>query len=189
MNHFGTKLLETKRLILRRFNIDDIQAMYDNWASDDDVTKYLTWQSHKSTDITREYLESLIASYEQLDTYNWGIELKELKQVIGSIGVVSQNQNVASVHIGYCIGKKWWNKGITSESLQAVIKYLMDEVKVNRIDSRHDSKNINSGKVMEKCGLKYEGTLRESDLNNQGLCDADWYSLLRSEYIKNPLYN
>jgi Acetyltransferases, including N-acetylases of ribosomal proteins len=125
----------------------------------------------------------LIVAYPQPTTYDWGIELKEIGQVIGSISVVRQNNDVGSVHIGYCIGRHWWNKGITSEAFAAVISYLMDEVKVNRIDPRHDPRNPYSGKVMEKCGLRYEGTLKESDQNNQGICDASWYALLRKNYL------
>ena len=92
------------------------------------------------------------------------------------------DEEVGSAHIGYCIGRRWWNKGITSEAFSAVIKFLTEEVGVNRIESRHDTRNINSGKVMEKCGLKYEGTLRQSDINTQGICDAAWYSLLKEDY-------
>ena len=58
---------------------------------------------------------------------------------------------------------------------------LFDVVDVNRIESRHDPNNPNSGKVMQKCGMKYEGTLRSSDWNNQGICDASYYALLKSE--------
>ncbi|HZK24452.1 MAG TPA: GNAT family N-acetyltransferase [Oscillospiraceae bacterium] len=182
MNHLGTKTLETKRLRLRRFEIDDAQAMFDNWASNEEVTKYLTWPAHQSITVSQEYIKSLISRYEKLNTYEWGIELKEIRQVIGSLGVVRCNDEVGYVHVGYCIGKQWWSKGITSEAFSAVIKYLMDEVKVNRIEARHDPRNFVSGKVMEKCGLKYEGTLRESDINNQGRCDAAWYSLLKTDY-------
>lgn len=183
MEHLGTKRLETKRLILRQFAIGDAEDMFRNWASDDEVTKYLTWQSHKSVEVSKAYIESLIAAYPQLNIYEWGIELKEIGQAIGAISVVRQDDHVESVHIGYCIGKQWWNKGITSEAFSAVISYLMDKVKVNRIDSRHDPRNPHSGKVMEKCGLRYEGTLKESDRNNQGICDAAWYALLRKDYF------
>lgn len=56
-------------------------------------------------------------------------------------------------------------------------------MKVNRIESRHDPLNPNSGKVMMKCGLKYEGTSRQSDWNNQGICDASFYGRLASDYF------
>lgn len=67
------------------------------------------------------------------------------------------------VHVGYCIGKKWWHQGITSEALAALINFFFKEVKANRIESRHDPRNPNSGKVMEKCGLIYEGTIRQCE--------------------------
>ena len=85
------------------------------------------------------------------------------------------------VHIGYCIGRKWWHQGITSEALKAVMDFMFDVVGANRIESRHDPRNPNSGKVMQKCGMKFEGTMRSSDINNQGLVDASYYALLKSE--------
>lgn len=89
--------------------------------------------------------------------------------------------NISKVQIGYCIGRAYWHKGVTSEALKAVIDFLFDSVDVNRIEARHDSKNPNSGKVMQKCGMKYEGTLRSSNWNNQGVCDACYYAILKSE--------
>ncbi len=95
--------------------------------------------------------------------------------------MVRMNEDVSIVQIGYCIGKAWWHNGITAEALKAVMDFLFDIVDVNRIESRHDPQNPNSGKVMKKCGMKYEGTLRSSDRNNQGICDVCYYALLKSE--------
>ena len=91
------------------------------------------------------------------------------------------DEAVGKAHIGYCIGKPWWHKGIMSEALGAVIDFLFDEVGVNRVESRHDPRNPNSGAVMKKCGMKFEGTLRQSDRNNQGICDACYYAILADE--------
>ena len=181
MKHLGTKDLETPRLILRRFTVEDAAAMYENWASDDDVTKFLTWPTHRSVDVSRMVLADWVAYYEKPDFYQWAIVLKELGQPIGSIGTVELDDRAQRAHIGYCIGKNWWHRGITPEALRAVQDYLFDEVGVNRVDSIHDPRNPNSGAVMRKCGMKYEGTLRQSDWNNQGICDACWYALLASE--------
>lgn len=104
-----------------------------------------------------------------------------LGEPIGSISVVSMNDRAELVHIGYCIGRNWWHRGIMSEALGAVLDFFFDEVGVNRVESRHDPDNPNSGAVMRKCGMKYEGTLRQSDWNNQGICSASWYSLLKEE--------
>ena len=182
MEHCGTKVLETERLILRRFTIEDAPAMYCNWASDLEVTKYLTWPAHKSIDVTTKILKEWINSYSKKDYYQWAITLKnESVGPIGCIGVVDKNDKVSMAHIGYCIGRKWWKQGITSEALKAVIDFLFDEVKTNRIEARHDPRNPNSELVMQKCGMIYEGTMRASDWNNQGICDACYYSILKED--------
>lgn len=181
MKHLGTKEMETPRLLLRRFTMDDAQAMYANWASDEEVTKYLTWPAHSSLEVSKMVLEDWTDSYGKEDFYQWAIVLKELEQPIGSISVVSQDDRVQKAHIGYCIGRCWWHMGIMTEALKAVMDYLFAEVGLRRVESRHDPRNPHSGAVMRKCGMQYEGTLRQSDWNNQGICDASWYALLASE--------
>lgn len=182
MRHCGTQRLETERLVLRRFTSEDAAAMYQNWASDAEVTKYLMWPTHPSREISQRVIDDWVKSYASENYYQWAIVLKEHgDEPIGSIAVVEIKENASSAHIGYCIGKNWWHMGITSEALQAVMDFLFGVVEVNRIDSRHDPRNPNSGKVMQKCGMKYEGTLRCSDWNNQGICDACYYALLKSE--------
>lgn len=182
MKHCGTKRLETERLILRKFVIEDAKAMFENWASDLEVTKYLTWPAHDSVDASRMVLKDWIAEYPNENFYQWAIVPKESEScAIGSIAAVNLNDDVSLVHIGYCIGRSWWHRGITSEALKVVMDFFFDEVEVNRIESRHDPRNPHSGMVMQKCGMKYEGTMRSSDRNNQGICDACWYALLKSD--------
>lgn len=183
MKHCGTQQLETNRLILRRFVIEDAAAMYRNWASDAEVTKYLTWPTHANLEVTQYVIKDWINSYADEQFYQWAIVLKENgNEPIGSIAVVDKKEKSATVHIGYCIGRKWWHQGITSEALKAVMDFLFNVVGAKRIEARHDPRNPNSGNVMKKCGMQYEGTLRSSDWNNQGICDACYYALLKSEY-------
>ena len=181
MNHLGTQTIETERLILRKYKDGEEQFIYKNWASDDEVTKYLTWQSHKDISVSKEWIEFLKSNYDRKDFYEWTIVLKEIDEPIGSISVVDLKENINAVHIGYCIGRKWWHQGITSEALSALIDFFFDKVGVDRIESRHDPRNVNSGKVMQKCGMKYEGTMRNADVNNQGICDCAYYAILKSD--------
>lgn len=110
MRHCGTQLLETERLILRRFEIEDAQAMYTNWASDPDVTKYLTWPVHASADVSKTILKEWISSYSKDNYYQWAIVFKENgTEPIGSIAAVHMNDDIDMVHIGYCLGKPWWH--------------------------------------------------------------------------------
>ena len=182
MKHCGTQRIETDRLILRRYVIEDADAMYKNWASDSEVTKFLTWQPHPSVDVSRSIIEDWLKKYSDEKYYQWAIVLKDNgNEPIGDISVVHMNEDISMVHIGYCLGRAWWRRGIMSEALKAVTDFMFDTVEVNRVESRHDPRNPNSGKVMQKCGMKYEGTLRSADRNNQGICDACYYALLRSE--------
>lgn len=182
MNHQGTIQIETERLLLRKFQLTDAQAMFQNWANDEEVIKYLTWPAHSTVEISEIVLKDWVSSYEKPSFYQWAITLKEMNEPIGSISVVDIKEEINMVHIGYCIGRKWWKQGITSEAFTGIISFFFEKVGVNRIESRHDPKNPNSGKVMLKCGLIYEGTLRKADKNNQGICDAAMYGLLREEY-------
>lgn len=184
MKPIGTKELDTERLQLRRFKHSDAEAMFKNWASDPVVTEYLTWLPHKNIEETEAVLTDWIASYENPLYFQWAILLKGEKEPIGSIGIVRLDEKIKSVHVGYCIGQKWWNQGITTEALKRLIDFFFREVEVNRIDSRHDPRNLGSGKVMEKCDLMYEGTIKQGDWNNQGVCDYSIYGLVAEDYDK-----
>jgi len=182
MNHVGTRQLETERLILRRFTPADAEAMYRNWASDPEVTRFLTWPTHASVEVSRAVLEEWAASYAQDTYYQWAIVPRDNENMpIGSIAAVGMREDLSMVHIGYCIGRAWWHRGLTSEALGAVLDFFFDVVGANRVETRHDPNNPHSGGVMRKCGMTYEGRLRSGDRNNQGICDACLYSILRSD--------
>ncbi|MBQ7870604.1 MAG: GNAT family N-acetyltransferase [Oscillospiraceae bacterium] len=181
MQHLGTKSIETERLLLRPFIPEDARAMYDNWASDPAVTKYLTWPVHGSVEVTRAVLARWVADYDRPDFYQWAIVPKDLGAPIGSLSVVSCDEEVEKAEVGYCIGSRWWHQGLTSEALGAVLDFLFDEVGLQRVEARHDPRNPHSGGVMRKCGMQYEGTRCRSDRNQQGLCDESWYAILNTD--------
>ena len=185
MNHCGTQRLETKRLVLRRLTESDAGAMFRNWASDPEVTRFLTWPTHTDVNVTRYVLGTWLPLYGKPDYYHWAITLKENgEEPIGTIhGLV--NDDLQQITVGYCLGRAWWHQGIMSEAVQAVIGFFFDRVEANSICSYHDPNNPHSGMVMKHCGMKYEGTRRASDRNNTGICDISWYSILRTEHHGN----
>lgn len=182
MKHLGTKRIETENLILRKFTIDDAEDMFKNWASDDEVTKYLTWPTHSSVEVSKSIISMWEKENNSLNHYQWCIELKKLGQAIGSIGVVDLKEDINTIEIGYCIGKKFWGQGITSEAFGALIPFFFEEMQINRVESRHDLNNPASGKVMGKCGLIKEGMKRQGDKNNSGICDVVFYGLVRDDW-------
>lgn len=184
MKHKGTVTIESGRLLLRRFQLQDAASMFKNWASDKQVTRFLRWSAHSSIEETKDILTSWIQNYEQDNVYQWGIVLKDGNVLIGTIGVVEVHEDIKMAHIGYCIGQNWWNQGIMSEALRTVITYLFEEVGFNRIESQHDPENTHSGMVMRRCGMVYEGTRCQADHNQRGIVDAVMYRLLADEYQK-----
>ena len=183
MHHIGTQVLSTERLTLRPFTLADAPAMFRNWASDPEVTKYLTWPTHPDVETSEKVLREWVALYREPDFYQWAIVPKDYGEPIGSIAAVRVDNNVQSVHIGYCIGRRWWRQGYTSEAMQEMLRFFFEDVGVNRIDSRHDPRNPNSGRVMVHCGMHREGTVRQGDLNNQGICDYVLYGILAEDYL------
>ena len=167
MNPIGTKTIHTKRLILRPFQVEDAREMFENWASDPEVTQYLTWLPHESVETTKESLAIVFNN-----------------EVVGSIDVVHLEDKLDAVEIGYALSRRCWGKGIMTESLIAVIDYLLEEAGCNRVAARHDVNNPASGKVMLKAGMTYEGTLRQIGKNNQGICDMTYYSIIKADLLK-----
>lgn len=184
MRHMGTVRITTNRLLLRRFTMKDVDAMYGNWASEDEVTKYLTWPTHTDANVTRTVLEEWVSKYSEPDYYNWGIELQDTGELIGNIEASRSDEEKASVFLGWCMGTRWWGQGIMPEAARAVLQYLFTEVGYNRIAAKHDSENLKSRRVMQKIGMIREGTFRASGRNNRGIVDEVHYYMLRDEYEK-----
>ena len=132
LNHTGTIQLETERLILRRTDISDAEQMYNNWASDPDVTKFLVWETHADIDVTRGILAGWDEKYINPDFYHWGIVEKETGQIIGTIGTHRLDEKHYSMEIGYCISRAHWGKGYMSETVTAIIKYMFETVGFNK---------------------------------------------------------
>lgn len=182
LNHKGTKIIETERLVLRPFRSSDAPLMFKNWAGDREVTRFLTWNAHRSVSDSECVINMWVAGYNENSCYNWAIVPKEFGEPIGGINVVRIHDNNDTAEIGYCIGKEWWGKGIMTEAFSAIIPYLF-EVGFNRIQAEHAVKNPASGRVMQKCGLTYEGTLRQFFRATSGeLLDISYYSILREEF-------
>jgi len=162
--------------------LDDVDAMFDNWASDPVVTKYLAWPAYTDKAPLREYLAACVSEYDNPARYRWGIELADDATLIGNIAANDADDAIQMKGLGYCIGQPWWGQGYTTEALSAVIAYLIEQVGVNRVEAWHDPANAASGRVMEKCGMRLEGTLRARGHSNLGIVDAAMWAILADDY-------
>ena len=176
MENKGTEKLMTDRLVLRKFTPEDAEPMFYNWANDPSVTEFLTWLPHKDIQTSVKIIAEWIDNYSKNDFYQWAIELKEIGRPIGSISVVGINEVENAIEIGYCIGQKWWGKGLTAEAFKKVIEFFFNNVGADRVIARHAAENVRSGIVIKKCGLKYVDTFPNSCKTGKGvICDTVLY--------------
>ena len=180
MKLVGTCPIHTDRLVLRRWSVDDAQQLYDNWASDTEVTRFVTWPPHPNVDATRLLLTGWVHGYGDPAIFNWAVWLDEV--IIGQIAVVDVDTRVNLAELGYCLGKRWWNHGYATETVKAVMSYLLDTAQVNKVEARHDPANIASGRVMENAGMVIEGLRRACVMDSCGPRDSQYHGLLRSEW-------
>ena len=169
LSHKGTVRIETERLTLRAFEPFDAQDMFYNWASDPDVTQYLTWLPHRDISETETVLSAWCALYGDPRIYHWAIVFRETARVIGSVSLVDRSDRHENCEIGYCLSKALWGRGIMPEAVRAVILFLFHDVGFHRIMARHRVDNPASGRVMQKCGMVYEGTTHGSYLTREGI--------------------
>lgn len=140
--------------------------MFKNWGSDPKCNTHLPWELHKNVEETECIIKSWIESYKE-DKFRWIIELKKENIAIGGIDVVRINKQAEICEVGYCIGSNFWNKGYTTEALNKVLDYLFNECDFILIEAAHHESNIASGKVMEKCGMIKECSLRKRAYNRE----------------------
>lgn len=187
MEHLGTKTIETERLILRPLTLDDAPAMFTNWVTDQEVARYVTWDIHTSLEETRELLSLWVKQYDQPDVYIWGMVIKETGELIGTFAFTGVSDRDQVAELGYAIGKNWWNHGYTTEAGLAILSFGFDQLGLNRIQAVHDVRNPASGRVMEKLGMTYEGTIRQARLVKGHFVSICLYGILAQDL--NPSTN
>ncbi len=185
MKHKGTQALETNRLILRRLTKEDSKQAYENWCSNEKVSKYVFWDKHESVEETKSLYEMWEKEYEDDTTYRWIVQLKDTNELIGTIDVASKIFLAYDVcEIGYCYGDKFWGKGYGTEALKAVMKYLFEECDAYLLNAKFMVNNPGSGNIMKKAGMKFEGYLRGRMLDKDGIRnDLGSYSITKEEYL------
>lgn len=184
LKHTGTTEIFTERLTLRRFRENDANSMFQNWASDPEVTKYVTWGAHTNINQTKQIISIWIKNYSYQDNYQWAMEITKTGDLIGSIGLFFVDDWNMSCEIGYCMGQNFWGHGFATEACKSVIAYCFDVVGFNRISACCTYWNKRSIRVIEKCNMRYEGFARQKYRHPDRFQDCNCYGLLKRDYEK-----
>ena len=185
LTHNGTKTIETERLILRRFEYTDDTAMLKYWIADEKIQSLYSEPVYSTKEEVKELLDIYIGSYEKPDYYRWAIIEKDCGECIGQIAYFLVDSKNHFAEIEYCIGSEFQCRGYATEAAKAVIAFGFDEINLHKVQICTKTINQPSKRVIEKCGLTYEGTLRDYFYMNGEYVGRHYFSILRSEYEKN----
>ena len=174
--------IRTKRLTLRAAKMNDAEDLYE-YSRDPAVAKHVLWDAHTSIHQTRAYIRYLIRQYKNGQPSSFVISITETGKVVGTIGFMWIQQENRSAEVGYSLSRAYWNQGIMTEALTALLDFGFLKLNLNRIEAQHESDNPASGRVMAKAGMSFEGRLRQRIYNKGRFADVDLYSILRQEYM------
>lgn len=177
---FAMPTLETPRLVLRRIAMSDAKDIF-SYSRDEEVARYVLWTAQKNMGEAKAYCRYMLRRYRSDEPSSWGIVQKETGRLVGTIGYMDYSEDNASVEIGYSLAHWLWNGGYMTEALARVIGYTFDAMEINRIEAQHELANPASGRVMEKCGMRREGVLRQRLYNKGRFVDVALYAILRSD--------
>ncbi|MBU5316407.1 GNAT family N-acetyltransferase [Clostridium bornimense] len=185
LTHMGTQVIETERLIMRRFKYSDDDAMLKYWVADEKIQSLYSEPTYNTKDEVRGLLDKYISSYENSDYYRWAIIDKVTKECIGQIAYFLVDSKNHFAEIEYCIGSAFQCKGLATEATKAVINYGFERMNLHKVQICTKTINKPSQRVIEKCGFIYEGTLRDYFFMDNQYVSRMYYSLLRSEFKNN----
>ena len=181
MLKFGTvETVETERLRLRAWSIEDAADLYD-YAKNPNVGPHGGWKPHES--VMESF--SIITDLFMKAYYSWAIILKEDDRLIGSIGYEKdpRRREINCLELGYALGEDCWGKGYMTEAANAALKHGFGALRLDMVSIYRNPENKRSGRVIEKCGFYYEGTLRKANLVYNGeVRDVACYSMKKEEY-------
>ncbi|CAN5444563.1 GNAT family protein [soil metagenome] len=173
--------LRTARLILRKLTVDDARDMFA-YASNPQMTRFTTWDAHRSIDDSRAFLTQAAGKYERGDAMDWGVVDASSNHLVGTCGIVNFSEQHQRGDLGYGIAVPFWNQGYMTEAARAAVDAAFRMLPLNRLQSCCNVHNVGSSCVMEKLGMTFEGTFRKFFQRNGSTHDVKWYSLLRSEW-------
>ena len=184
----GNLTLETDRLLIRKIKPSDSGAMYE-YACKSETTKYLLWEPHPYYSYTVELTRFLQKEYSEGRFFDLAIIHKEAKKMIGTVGFTTYDAKNLCAEVGYVISPDFWGKGIAVEALSVLLNFAFCELEVNRVEAKYIAENIPSLRVMQKCGMSFEGIQRKKLFIKGQFRDIGICSILKNEYFTEKRVN
>ena len=151
------EIIHTRRLNLKKISTNDAEAIFDSYAQDPQVTRFLIWSPHRTVDETRSFVQSRIDAWHAGSEFTWMVRLKD-QTLIGCIGLEIKE---FKAEVGYVLARAHWNQGYATEALEAIVRWSLEQPPIFRVWAACDVENAVSARVLEKAGMTQEGILRK----------------------------
>jgi ribosomal-protein-alanine N-acetyltransferase len=174
--------IDTARLHLRPPALADAEEIRTSYASDPEVTRFILFRPDQTLQDIREFLEKAALGWETGAAATWAIILKETGELIGMIDLRLE----AEANMGYVLARRYWNRGLTTEAVRAVIAHAFQQPDIHRVWAVCAVENSASARVMEKAGMVFEGRVeRHLVFPNLGEEPRDVYryGIVRGEWM------
>lgn len=173
--------LETSRLILRGWQENDIDDLFDIFKDESVIMG--GWKPNSNITISAELLNKYIENND-----HWAIELKDRKKVIGCVGFCLDNNRgkFYAKSVNFVLSKDYRGNGYMTEAVKRVVQYMFEEINIDLLSAFHIPDNISSKRILERCGFEYEITIKQGYKRYDGhVFDSICYSIMKSNYVKN----
>jgi ribosomal-protein-alanine N-acetyltransferase len=173
--------IETERLILKNYSENDLGNIH-KLKSDPMVWEFSTKVATTKIQDAKIHLESILRNYDENKCEFQAIFLKETGEYIGEAGILSFNKQSNRSVLGYNLIYKFWANGYATEITKALVKYLFEMEKVERIEALVGDGNGASRKVLEKSGFVQEGLMRNFAYINNKYINVYYYGIIKKDY-------
>jgi len=175
--------LETERLILINYSENDLDSIY-KLKSEPLIWRFSDKEATKDIEEAKKHLENVLKNY-SLDKYDFqALFIKDTQEYIGEAGVLSFNKEHSRAVIGYNLLPKYWGNGYATEITKALVRYLFEQLNIERVEALVCDDNEASKKVLEKSGLLHEGRLRNFAFINNMYVNVCYYGMIRKDYFR-----
>lgn len=174
--------IETERLILKEIRPENDKELF-TFFSDSEVMRYYNLEPLKKIEQAEKIINMCAKGYENKQVIRWGIYLKKDKKIIGTCGYHNWAKGYFRAEIGYELSKDYWQKGIMSEAVKAIMLFGFNTMGLNRIEALIETPNTASEKLLRKLGFQKEGLLREHAYYKNEFVDLIMFSLLKKDFM------
>lgn len=175
--------IETERLLLRPLEVADTADFFD-YARREETSRYLLWSPHSCPRYTRAYLQMIGRFYRKGQFWDWAVVEKSSGKMIGTCGFTRIEEKHHLGEVGYVLNPDYHQRGYATEAVQAVIAFGFEKLGLYRIEGRYMVENLPSRRVMERCGMTFEGVWRGAMLVKGRHRDIGVCAILKEDYQK-----